>query len=167
MSISFSTAGHLERRFRPSLTLHYNPPKTAFDFGPVFRSATAWTTATSAIAFLAQRLRATLIGSRNRPSEPNRGLKRSVAYRRAHRSPNMPIRTSVLSGALLLAIAAALGGCDSGDGGGQKTKGHIESAAGSLTGDRHLKDQGKKDEVVGGVKSTVGDLKSAVHDATH
>ncbi len=79
----------------------------------------------------------------------------------------MPIRTSVLSGALLLAIAAALGGCDSGDGGGQKTKGHIESAAGSLTGDRHLKDQGKKDEVVGGVKSTVGDLKSAVHDATH
>jgi uncharacterized protein YjbJ (UPF0337 family) len=48
---------------------------------------------------------------------------------------------------------------------GQKTKGQIESAAGPVTGDSELKHEGKKDEVVGGVKNTVGDLKDAVHDA--
>jgi uncharacterized protein YjbJ (UPF0337 family) len=69
--------------------------------------------------------------------------------------------------AMVGAVAASLAACNSGDGGGQKTKGQIESAAGSLTGDAKLKRTGKKDEVVGGVKTTVGDLKSAVHDATH
>ncbi len=65
----------------------------------------------------------------------------------------------------LLAVALALGGCGRRDGDVQKTQGHIESAAGSLTGDSKLKNNGKKDEVVGGVKNTVGDLKDAVHDA--
>ncbi len=59
----------------------------------------------------------------------------------------------------------AVGGCGDDHGGGQKTKGKIESAAGSFLGDAHLKREGKKDEVVGGVKKTVGDVKDAVHDA--
>ncbi len=79
----------------------------------------------------------------------------------------MGIRRSILSVAMVGALAASLGACDSGDGGGQKTKGQLESAAGGLTGDAKLKQEGKKDEVVGGVKKTVGDVKSAVHDATH
>jgi uncharacterized protein YjbJ (UPF0337 family) len=64
-----------------------------------------------------------------------------------------------------LAAALLLAACDRGEGAGQKTKGNFESAAGSLTGDSKLKNQGKKDQVVGGVKNTVGDLKDAVHDA--
>jgi uncharacterized protein YjbJ (UPF0337 family) len=72
-----------------------------------------------------------------------------------------------MSVAMVSALAASLSACNSGEGGGQKTKGQIESAAGSLTGDAKLKRDGKKDEVVGGVKQTVGDMKSAVHDATH
>ncbi len=74
---------------------------------------------------------------------------------------------SILSVAMVGALAASLAGCDSGEGGGQKTKGQLESAAGSITGDAKLKREGKKDEVVGGVKKTVGDVKDAVHDATH
>ena len=66
-----------------------------------------------------------------------------------------------------LAIAAALSGCDKSSGQGQKTAGHIESGVGSLTGDRHLQREGKKDEVVGGVKSAAGDIKDAVKDAAH
>jgi len=64
-------------------------------------------------------------------------------------------------------LAVSLAACNSGDGGGQKTKGQVESAVGSLTGDAKLKRQGQKDELVGGVKKTVGDVKDAVHDATH
>jgi uncharacterized protein YjbJ (UPF0337 family) len=79
----------------------------------------------------------------------------------------MRFQRSILSLAIVGALAASLGACNSGDGGGQKTKGQIESAAGSLTGDAKLKNEGKKDEVVGGVKKTVGDVKAAVHDATH
>jgi uncharacterized protein YjbJ (UPF0337 family) len=70
-------------------------------------------------------------------------------------------------GALAAALTSALAACDSSEGGGQKTKGQIESAAGSFTGDAKLKREGQKDEVVGGVKKTVGDMKAAVHDATH
>ncbi len=66
-----------------------------------------------------------------------------------------------------LVIAAALGACDKTSGQGQKTAGHIESGVGSLTGDRHLQREGKKDEVVGGVKSAAGDIKDAVKDAAH
>ena len=70
-----------------------------------------------------------------------------------------------LSVAMLAALASLLAACGSGEGDGQKTKGNIESAAGSITGDAKLKHEGKKDEVVGGVKNTVGDLKAVVHDA--
>ncbi len=79
----------------------------------------------------------------------------------------MGFARSIMSVAMVSALAASLSACNSGEGGGQKTKGQIESAAGSLTGDAKLKRDGKKDEVVGGVKQTVGDMKSAVHDATH
>jgi uncharacterized protein YjbJ (UPF0337 family) len=79
----------------------------------------------------------------------------------------MGLQRSILSVAMVGALAASLAACNSGDGAGQKTKGQVESAAGSLTGDAKLKQQGQKDEVVGGVKKTVGDVKDAVHDATH
>jgi len=79
----------------------------------------------------------------------------------------MGFRRVILSGATVGALAVFLAACNSGDGGGQKTKGQVESAVGSLTGDAKLKRDGKKDEVVGGVKKTVGDVKDALHDATH
>jgi uncharacterized protein YjbJ (UPF0337 family) len=79
----------------------------------------------------------------------------------------MGFRRVILSVTMVGAAAASLAACGSGDGDGQKTKGQFESAAGSLTGDSKLKNDGKKDEVVGGVKNTVGDVKDAVHDATH
>jgi uncharacterized protein YjbJ (UPF0337 family) len=65
-------------------------------------------------------------------------------------------------------MCAGVAACDrsGSDGAAQKTTGHIESAIGSVTGDQSLKRQGKKDEVVGGVKSAVGDAKDAIHDAT-
>ncbi len=73
-----------------------------------------------------------------------------------------------LSLAAALSFAAlAVCACDKGEGSGQKTAGQFESAAGSLTGDAKLKNRGKKDEVVGGVKNAVGDVKDAAHDATH
>jgi uncharacterized protein YjbJ (UPF0337 family) len=64
-----------------------------------------------------------------------------------------------------LLVLAGVSACGKG-GEAQQTKGHLESAAGSLTGSDKLKREGKKDEVVGGVKSAVGDLKDAAHDAT-
>jgi len=76
-----------------------------------------------------------------------------------------PKNTALLAGLALL-IAAGASACDRGDGAGQKTKGQIESGVGAITGDQHLKNQGKKDEVVGGVKKTFSDLKNAAHDAT-
>ena len=76
------------------------------------------------------------------------------------------MRSMSLTVAIALALAP-LAACDGGSGQGQKTAGHIESAVGSVTGDAHLKREGKKDEVVGGVKSAVGDLKGAVKDAAH
>ncbi|HEY4028829.1 MAG TPA: CsbD family protein [Caulobacteraceae bacterium] len=66
--------------------------------------------------------------------------------------------------ALLMAVSA---GCDKSSGEGQKTTGKVEAGLGSLTGDGHLEREGKKDEVVGGVKSAASDLKGAVKDATH
>lgn len=78
----------------------------------------------------------------------------------------MTIRPGLLI-ATGMAIAAVLAGCDKSSGQGQKTAGHIESGVGSLTGDRHLQREGKKDEVVGGVKSAAGDIKDAVKDAAH
>jgi uncharacterized protein YjbJ (UPF0337 family) len=75
------------------------------------------------------------------------------------------MRSLSLVGAVALALAA-LAACDKSSGSGQKTAGQIESGVGSLTGDSHLKREGKKDEVVGGVKSAAGDIKGAVKDAT-
>lgn len=71
--------------------------------------------------------------------------------------------------AVLVAMATTLGACgeNKDTGSGQKTAGHLESAAGSVTGSEHLKREGKKDEVVGGAKSVVHDAKDAVHEATH
>lgn len=78
------------------------------------------------------------------------------------------IRTGLFAMSGLVAATALLCGCDghSDSGSGQKAAGHVESAAGSLTGDDHLKREGKKDEVVGGVKGAAHDVKDAVHDAT-
>lgn len=78
----------------------------------------------------------------------------------------MTTKALALAAASCLAVFA-LAACDKhgDDGAAQKTTGHIESAAGSITGSEKLKRDGKKDEVVGGVKSAVGDVKDAVHDA--
>jgi uncharacterized protein YjbJ (UPF0337 family) len=76
-------------------------------------------------------------------------------------------RNVLALGAALLAAATLVAGCgDPHDGAAQKTTGHIERAAGSLTGDDQLKHQGQKDEVVGGVKNTMHDAKDAMKDAT-
>ena len=78
----------------------------------------------------------------------------------------MKIRLSAAVG--LLAAAALLGACSKHDGDGsvQKATDHLESAAGDLTGSDKLKHDGKKDEVEGGVKNVVGDVKDTFHDAT-
>jgi len=76
-----------------------------------------------------------------------------------------PGKMALLAG-MATVMAVCVSACERGEGAGQKTKGQIESAAGSVTGDAHLKREGKKDEVVGGVKNTIGDLKGAVHDAS-
>jgi uncharacterized protein YjbJ (UPF0337 family) len=76
------------------------------------------------------------------------------------------IRLTAIS--LLLLTATALVACDRGheSGAEQKTVGHIESAAGELTGSDKLKSAGRHDEVVGGVKTVAGDVKDTVKDAT-
>jgi uncharacterized protein YjbJ (UPF0337 family) len=74
--------------------------------------------------------------------------------------------TRPLSHATILAVALlALSACNQDSGHQQKTTGKIESGVGSLTGDKELKREGKKDEVVGGVKSAASDVKGAVKDA--
>jgi uncharacterized protein YjbJ (UPF0337 family) len=67
--------------------------------------------------------------------------------------------------AILAVATLVLSACDKDSGHAQKTAGKIESGVGSVTGDKDLKREGKKDQVVGGVKSAAGDLKSAVKDA--
>lgn len=67
--------------------------------------------------------------------------------------------------AILAGVAVLATACDDGSGHAQKTTGHVESAVGSLTGDAKLKREGKKDEVIGGVKSAAGDIKDAAKDA--
>ena len=68
--------------------------------------------------------------------------------------------------AALALTAGSLAACnrDHESGATQKTIGHVESAAGDLTGSDKLKRDGKHDEVVGGVKSVVGDMKDTVKD---
>lgn len=46
-----------------------------------------------------------------------------------------------------------------------KAKGRIKQAAGDLTDNKDLKNQGKKDEAAGKVKDAVGDVKDKVDDA--
>lgn len=70
--------------------------------------------------------------------------------------------TSIL---ILAATGLTLAACDGGSGQGQKTKGDVKEAVGSITGDESLKRSGQKDQVVGGVKETVHDAKEAVKDA--
>jgi len=68
--------------------------------------------------------------------------------------------------AAILAVALlTLSACDKDSGHAQKTAGKIESGVGAVTGDKSLKREGKKDEVVGGVKSAGSDLKDAIKDA--
>jgi uncharacterized protein YjbJ (UPF0337 family) len=72
--------------------------------------------------------------------------------------------------ALLVALTlplATLAACDRDNQSGavQKATGHVESAVGDITGNNKLKRDGKKDEVVGGLKSVVGDVKDTVKDA--
>ena len=68
--------------------------------------------------------------------------------------------------AALCAAGLSLQACGKTDGAGQKTVGKIEGVAGDLTGSQKLKNDGKKDEVIGGVKETVQDAKEAVGAAT-
>jgi uncharacterized protein YjbJ (UPF0337 family) len=52
-----------------------------------------------------------------------------------------------------------------GDGDVDKAKGRLKGAAGELTGDRSLKNEGKVDKASGSVKDKVGDAADAVKDA--
>jgi uncharacterized protein YjbJ (UPF0337 family) len=52
-----------------------------------------------------------------------------------------------------------------GDGTTDKLKGHTKEAAGDLTGDKSLKNEGKVDRASGGVKDKVGDAADKVKDA--
>ncbi len=72
--------------------------------------------------------------------------------------------------ALLVALtlsSVTLVACDRDNqsGASQKATGRVESAVGEITGDPKLKSDGKKDEVVGGFKTVVGDVKDTVKDA--
>lgn len=67
---------------------------------------------------------------------------------------------------LLIVACASIGlsacGKPANEGAAQKTTGKVESAVGSVTGDQSLKNEGQKDQVVGGVKDAAHDLKDAV-----
>ena len=52
-----------------------------------------------------------------------------------------------------------------GDGTTDDAKGRVKEAAGSLTGDDSLKDEGKVDRAAGSVKDKVGDAADKVKDA--
>jgi uncharacterized protein YjbJ (UPF0337 family) len=49
-------------------------------------------------------------------------------------------------------------------GGIEKLGGRIKEAAGALTGNDKLKNEGRVDQVKGGAHQVLGDLKDAVHD---
>ena len=74
----------------------------------------------------------------------------------------MKTRTIALTGALCL-VTAGLSSCDKEAGRKQETVGKVESAVGTIVGDKDLKSEGKGDQVAGQVKQ--GDLKGAVKDA--
>jgi uncharacterized protein YjbJ (UPF0337 family) len=46
-----------------------------------------------------------------------------------------------------------------------QTKGRVKKAAGDLTGDEEMKNEGRKDETAGKVKDAVGDVKRKADDA--
>jgi len=76
------------------------------------------------------------------------------------------LRPALLAAACILSVSLA--GCgDSKSGSAQKTSGQFKEAAGGLIGDKSLKREGQKDQVVGGVKETAADVKDAVKDATN
>ena len=52
-----------------------------------------------------------------------------------------------------------------GDGTADDLKGRAKEAAGDVTGDRDLKNEGKVDRATGGVKDKVGDAGDKVKDA--
>jgi uncharacterized protein YjbJ (UPF0337 family) len=52
-----------------------------------------------------------------------------------------------------------------GDGTSDKLKGHTKEAAGDVTGDDSLKNEGKVDRASGGVKDKVGDVADKAKDA--
>ena len=53
------------------------------------------------------------------------------------------------------------------DGTVDKTKGRVKEAAGDLTGDQSLKNEGKVDRASGSVKDKVGDAADKVKDAVN
>ena len=53
-----------------------------------------------------------------------------------------------------------------GDGDVDKGKGRLKEAAGDLTGDKDLKNEGKVDRASGGVKDAVGGAADKLKDAT-
>ncbi|HTU98611.1 MAG TPA: CsbD family protein [Solirubrobacteraceae bacterium] len=48
-----------------------------------------------------------------------------------------------------------------------KAKGHVKEAAGDLSGDQSLKNEGKVDKASGKVKNAVGDAADKVKDAVN
>jgi len=54
-----------------------------------------------------------------------------------------------------------------GDGGADKAKGRVKEAAGDLTGDRSLENEGKVDRASGTVKEKVGDAADKVKDVVN
>jgi len=48
-----------------------------------------------------------------------------------------------------------------------RTKGRVKQAAGDLTGDQSLKNEGKADEAGAGIKEKVGDAVDKVKDVIH
>jgi uncharacterized protein YjbJ (UPF0337 family) len=51
------------------------------------------------------------------------------------------------------------------EGAAQKMTGKVKEAAGKVTGDAKLKAEGKKDQLVGGVKNAIGGAPDAARDA--
>ena len=54
-----------------------------------------------------------------------------------------------------------------GDGSADEGKGRLKEAAGSLTGDDSLKNEGKVDQATGSVKDKVGDVADKVKDVVN
>ena len=54
-----------------------------------------------------------------------------------------------------------------GDGAVDKAKGRVKEAAGDLSGDTSLKNEGKVDRATGGVKDKVGDAADKVKDVVN